>query len=896
MKKKYFYIISIAIFVFANGFTKAQNLYDLNNITQIQITFNVSNWDQILNTYYANGLEERLVGTCIINGVQFDSVGIRYKGESTYDPSNAKNPLNIKLDHVLNQNYQDFETLKLSNGKKDPSFVREVLSYEIARKYMVAPLSNYAQVYINGNYYGLFSSDESINGDFGERYLYADGDNCRIKADPLSHFTGNGSSLEYLGQDSASYLDFYELKSDYGWQDFINLTYVLEYDSSNIENVLDMDRALWMMAFNNILVNLDSYSGPFRQNYYLTKADNGHFIPILWDLNESLGGFEMINSGGSPTSNTDLIQLDPLLRQGDTTWPLLNLILSDSTYLKMYIAHCRTILNENFANGWYTTRANTLQSLINSAVSSDTNAFYTISEFSSNINNTVGTGPDATIGITELIDSRVTFLQNHALFTHTTPNISNISSPLSTNPGSTFSVTCLVSNANKIIIGYRDSPGNVFTKSQMFDDGNHGDGNAGDGVYGAYLNAGGASIQYYIYAENSNAGMFSPERAEYEYYTIAVISDIAINEFMASNDTTVADQDGEYDDWIELYNNTSSTISLYGYYLSDDSTDYTQWAFPDTSIGPGEYLIIWADDDVSQAGLHANFKLSGSGEAIYLIDSTQSIVDMVVYTTQVTDVSTGRCPNGTGSFAVMNTVTYAAMNNCIPIIVNSDIKINEFMASNDTTVADQDGEYDDWIELYNTGTSTISLYGYYLSDDSTDYTQWAFPDTSIGPGEYLIIWADDDVSQTGLHANFKLSGSGEAIYLVNNAQNIADMYIYPGQATDISTGRCPNGTGNFIVMDSVTFASKNYCNSVGIQNSSKKTLSLKIYPNPANENVTVELSDNTQSELYIYDFSGRIMYENQINNKITINVKNWNSGIYLIRIGDKEIKKLIIYK
>ena len=83
------------------------------------------------------------------------------------------------------------------------------------------------------------------------------------------------------------------------------------------------------------------------------------------------------------------------------------------------------------------------------------------------------------------------------------------------------------------------------------------------------------------------------------------------------------------DDWIEFYNNTDSTIQLAGYALSDDSNEPTQWSFPDTSIAPGEYLIVWADEDGNQEGLHANFKLSADGEVILLSDASLNLIDEI---------------------------------------------------------------------------------------------------------------------------------------------------------------------------------------------------------------------------------------------------------------------------
>ncbi len=144
-------------------------------------------------------------------------------------------------------------------------------------------------------------------------------------------------------------------------------------------------------------------------------------------------------------------------------------------------------------------------------------------------------------------------------------------------------------------------------------------------------------------------------------FSINASGTVVINEFMADNASTVADQDGEYDDWIELYNTGDYEISLNDYYLSDDSEDLTQWTFPDISIQAGEYLTIWADSDEEQEGLHAGFKLSASGESIFLVDSTLQIIDEVTFGDQASDISTGRYPDGTGSFTTMNP-TFSAAN------------------------------------------------------------------------------------------------------------------------------------------------------------------------------------------------------------------------------------------
>jgi hypothetical protein len=127
-----------------------------------------------------------------------------------------------------------------------------------------------------------------------------------------------------------------------------------------------------------------------------------------------------------------------------------------------------------------------------------------------------------------------------------------------------------------------------------------------------------------------------------------------------------------------------------------------------------------------------------------------------------------------------------------------DIAINELMPVNSTVVADQNGEYDDWIELYNISSGSIDISGYYLTDKKSKISKWQIPPgTSIPGNGYLIIWADKDTTQVGLHANFKLSSLGENILFSKPDQTLVDKVTYPGQTLELSYSRNPNGTGPF---------------------------------------------------------------------------------------------------
>lgn len=131
--------------------------------------------------------------------------------------------------------------------------------------------------------------------------------------------------------------------------------------------------------------------------------------------------------------------------------------------------------------------------------------------------------------------------------------------------------------------------------------------------------------------------------------------------------------------------------------------------------------------------------------------------------------------------------------------VKSDLVINELLPVNTTIVTDPNGEYDDWIELYNLSGSVRDISGYFLSDNKDHFSKWEFPaGTSIPGNGYLVIWADDDSAQVGLHANFKLSSLGEEVVLSTPDGTLIDKVIYTGQTLELSFARNPDGTGSFI--------------------------------------------------------------------------------------------------
>lgn len=663
------------------GATSAQTFYDINTIQKIDITFSQSNWDYQLDTAKAGADGYVMAQTVLINGVLFDSVGVKYKGNSSYNPSNNKNPLHIELDSYKNQSYLGVKDIKLGNNYADPSMIREVLAYDILKNYMHCPQANFGKVYINGVYYGVYSNAESIGKQFYSDHFYSSG-NTAIKCNPIVNPSPNTKcNLRYFTTgDSSNYFNYYEMKSNYGWNNLRALCDTVTNFQTAISRNLDMDRAIWMLAFNAVTVNLDSYSGAFCQNYYLYKDNTGHYNPVIWDLNMSFAGFPYLgasNSSLAQLSITNLQQLPIAIHATDQYWPLINAVNSNAQYKRMLVAHMRTITDEFFSNSAYISKAQQYQSLIDTSVQSDTYKFYTYTQFQNGLTSNTSVGSYSVPGISNLMAARISYLQGTTDFGYTTPTITAVSaSNNSPALNSTVTISASVSNAANtgVYLGYRDDITKKFTRILMYDDGAHNDGASGDNVYGADISITSTLMQYYIYAENANAGMFSPQRAEHEYYSIQTniaqpnSGDVVINEFLAVNQSGQTDGNGKNEDWIELYNTTSSALNLSGLHLSDSYSNPNKYTFPANTIIPANgFLTLWADEDNGSAGeIHCNFKLSASGEQL-MLSKNSAVLDSITFGPQNADISVGRCPDGTGSFGTLNIPTFNSSNCAVGI-------------------------------------------------------------------------------------------------------------------------------------------------------------------------------------------------------------------------------------
>ena len=170
--------------------------------------------------------------------------------------------------------------------------------------------------------------------------------------------------------------------------------------------------------------------------------------------------------------------------------------------------------------------------------------------------------------------------------------------------------------------------------------------------------------------------------------------------------------------------------------------------------------------------------------------------------------------------------------------VGIPITINEWMASNTRSIRDPQNDFDDWIELHNYGAASIDVGGMYISDALDNPTKWQLPTdnptlTTIIGGGYLVVWADGDIDDAGLHADFKLDSSGDEIALYSqDGSTLVDAVQFGDQASDISLGRYPDSTDNIQEMVVCSPGSENVSVYYGIVEDVKFSHKRGFYNNP----------------------------------------------------------------
>ena len=677
------------------GFFKSE-FFDDTVVETMYIDFPSDNWQNQL----AQNRESRndLGATIRYKDEEFYDVGIRYRGMSSYDQSGEKKSFSVDLEWMHDdQEIDGYDEFKLNNGFSDPSAMRQVLYSHLAGRNHPMAQAAFVQVVINGRNFGLYWKVQKNDRRHAREWLL-DRDATRWRAEPPGGGFGGGfggfgggfggfgggfggfgggfggfggdefgtifgagtSSLNDFGPNGSSYEEYYTIKGrprvDDPWQDLANAAHVLnnaapEYLIEEVGQYLDIDESLWFLATENIFADEDGYINKGGMDYYVYyDVATGRLMPIEYDGNETF---------------LDPTKWGPFPKVDNTNYPLLNVLLNHPELRQRYLAHYRTLIDQVLDSDYPLAKIDEYFNLIESYISDPTAVReYSYQEFLSSVDQ-----------LRSFFAARRNYLRSDNAVNVSGLTISNVTDSVDgvphTRPNQNQSVRVQAqvtgnTGVNTVYLYYGTGLAGHLSKIQMT--------SSGGGIYTADIppQIAGEHVRYYIEAIANNSARtasYNPVGAEHDVYIyqVRVADDIphpvVINEFMSSNRTVMTDEDGDYDDWVELYNNSDQPYDLSGYYLSDKEHDITRWTIPSGTVIPANgYLIFWLDGKDRDQGLHTNFSLGRGGEAIYLTTPDLKFADRVIYGAMEHDTSYARVPNGTGDFVIFDRPTFNASN------------------------------------------------------------------------------------------------------------------------------------------------------------------------------------------------------------------------------------------
>ena len=349
-------------------------------VNTLSITITDENWQNILD----NPLDEEYHETAItFNGVTLDSVAIRTKGGSSLRSvaNSSSDRYSFKVDineYVSGQKFFGLKKFTLQNSFNDPSYMREVIAYELMDEMGVpTPEHAYVNFYVNGELFGLYLMVEAVDGEFVEKH-FANSNGDLYKPD------GTGSDLLWLGDDIQSYTDI-NLQTNEDTTDngaFINFVESLDKGETS---AIEVDTLLRYMSVSTSLSNLDSYHGPLAHNYYIYD-DDGVFSILPWDFNESFGTFNM------DCNNVDVRELyiDEPVSGALSERPLIANVFAEQSNLDTYHSYLTQLINGSLSSDTFNARVNEIADLIREHVQNDPTSFYGSTYFEQNLTSTTG--------------------------------------------------------------------------------------------------------------------------------------------------------------------------------------------------------------------------------------------------------------------------------------------------------------------------------------------------------------------------------------------------------------------------------------------------------------------------------------------------------------------------
>lgn len=365
-------------------------LYDSDTFRTIFLTFESEDWEAELEAFHGTDVE--VPADMVVDGARYEGVGVRFRGASSYMrvPAGYKRSFNVSLDLTdEDQRLYGYKTLNLLNCNGDDSMMSTVLYAQMAGQHIAVPRANFVRVVVNGEYWGVYVSVQQFDKVFtAEHFGSSKGTRWKVPGSPR----GDGG-LAYLGEDLGPYRERYDMKSDDGekaWERLVELCRVLNETPLDrleeaLDPILDIDGALWFLAYDVALINSDGY-WTRASDYSLFEDSEGRFHLIPHDMNEAFREARRGGPGGRPgagrigrpgpgvqaQTGADGYALDPLVGVDEDRLALRSRLLAVPELRERYLGYIDRIAREDLDWQRLGPRIAEYRTLIADAVRQDT--------------------------------------------------------------------------------------------------------------------------------------------------------------------------------------------------------------------------------------------------------------------------------------------------------------------------------------------------------------------------------------------------------------------------------------------------------------------------------------------------------------------------------------------
>ncbi len=538
-----------------------------------------------------------------------NNVGFRLKGNTSLLAN--KKSFKVAFDAFDNNSeWQNQNKMNLIAQQNDPSMLRNKLCHDMFRHFEIpTERTSYTRLFINEEYRGLYLNTEQIDKKFTTLHFDEQGDGnlykCTYPAD-LNYISSNPEAYQFFTDWGTQP---YELKTNQWQNDYSDLAHFIDVLVNTslgqlpceLPRVFNVEAYLKTAAIDILMGNWDGYIYN-KNNYYLYHDQNTDQINYMpYDLDNTIG----IDWVGVDWGTRNIYSW----ASASESRPLFKRLMQIPLYRDRFSYHIEQICTEYFNEANLNPIALNWQNLIADAAIEDTfrplDFDFSVEDFLNAIEETWG--GQVGYGIAPYVNARknsaLSQLENYApqtaysywLMHRRLPQQILIEGNISGSEADQGQLKYSFNGEDYITIPFTDNDGTLQV--------------ANDGIY-SYLHpewtVDGDKFYFQITLAN---GTLSPCSPSFFWLTHSDPG-LFINEAMPSNTNTIADEAGEYDDWVELYNATNANISLQNKFISDDSTNWNKFPLPNLVLPPHEFLLIWLDNDTEQGALHANFKLS----------------------------------------------------------------------------------------------------------------------------------------------------------------------------------------------------------------------------------------------------------------------------------------------